>query len=1069
MYDLNIQASLAGLSLVASFLIFVSYAGFKELRRHPSTLIFYLSICDFFFALKYFLVSVVPGVVEAVKADGESNWLCMLEAGWSQFFGFASVSWNAIICVNLITSLVSPFTNTLSREKFYHLYVWLFAVVTTVILISTSAQKDSGDGTCWLNGSDERGWFIFIIFLISYQFFAVATLIFAGIRIGNLSKAGDYKIRVLFRMTLYVLVFIIAWMGPIANKIYQLYTVFAEGSEGPNTASVAAFFLSWDSIGASSQGFANAIVWFSNPTLFTLLKKKFKKLTRGPNPQHMRRKHNGMRNRDGSGSSSASSLLPVVRESSPLLMYSDNTDLILNSSINHQLAASGLFSNPQSSVSSLSSHNKRSLLSETYDSMLSINFGRTVPVDASSIMGSRGSLEGADEINRLTLVLRKNILTCTLLGIAKSIKFASEKKGERVNLVSVIGGGGGGDSNTLAGGGGVIGDDEGHIKQKASSNLLVDDDRRHHHHHHHVEDPMFDSSDKDYIRVICNEVKTYDFTAEDVNLDDEGHIKQKASSNLLVDDDRRHHHHHHHVEDPMFDSSDKDYIRVICNEVKTYDFTAEDVNLDDASGTVGTIELFTSNSFTFHDIAPKAFSRIRQWSGLPESQYISALNPKTFLRGMSNANFTQGRSGSFFIFSPDQRFILKTISKSESDQLTTVLADYFTHISIYKEKSLLTRYYGSYVLTMPHNVGSTYVVIMQNVFYVSDQDKKLSKKSSSTNTNPNPFSIHQIYDLKGSWIDRGGNNDSLVQNEDSDEEAVIDVTNLLKEDKNRTKPSSTSSTSSSSTKKKSGVVLKDNDLTHQIKLNPSIKKQLLQQLSLDSKFLEKVDLMDYSFLVGIHYVDEDSEKFYNQLSNGNTFLILEEDEDDDEYDEEQAPVMIRNSKGILRPSTAKSSSYSHFSAVPLSLKSDGTVSEINSGDISKTEDSMLPGEGGITDSDDSNNTKNETTTTKSNKRIKLVSSPKKSTTSPLLYSSSPSSSSTSLSIVPSYNKDKTKKSKKILYFFGIIDFLQKWDFNKKTERFVKIFFKCMDGDGISALPPTEYRQRFLQSMKRHFA
>jgi len=46
------------------------------------------------------------------------------------------------------------------------------------------------------------------------------------------------------------------------------------------------------------------------------------------------------------------------------------------------------------------------------------------------------------------------------------------------------------------------------------------------------------------------------------------------------------------------------------------------------------------------------------------------------------------------------------------------------------------------------------------------------------------------------------------------------------------------------------------------------------------------------------------------------------------------------------------------------------------------------------------------------------------------------------------------------YYAGIIDILQEWNFEKKVERFLKIYFKRYDADGISAIEPLAYSERF---------
>lgn len=46
------------LSLIGSGLIILSYIFIKDLRRFPYTIVFFLSLCDFFFSLKFFISAV---------------------------------------------------------------------------------------------------------------------------------------------------------------------------------------------------------------------------------------------------------------------------------------------------------------------------------------------------------------------------------------------------------------------------------------------------------------------------------------------------------------------------------------------------------------------------------------------------------------------------------------------------------------------------------------------------------------------------------------------------------------------------------------------------------------------------------------------------------------------------------------------------------------------------------------------------------------------------------------------------------------------------------------------------
>jgi 1-phosphatidylinositol-4-phosphate 5-kinase len=53
------------------------------------------------------------------------------------------------------------------------------------------------------------------------------------------------------------------------------------------------------------------------------------------------------------------------------------------------------------------------------------------------------------------------------------------------------------------------------------------------------------------------------------------------------------------------------------------------------------------------------------------------------------------------------------------------------------------------------------------------------------------------------------------------------------------------------------------------------------------------------------------------------------------------------------------------------------------------------------------------------------------------------------------------------YYFGIIDFQQKWDYSKTAERWAKMLFEP-DRNGISAVEPGFYRDRFIRTLEELF-
>jgi len=57
------------------------------------------------------------------------------------------------------------------------------------------------------------------------------------------------------------------------------------------------------------------------------------------------------------------------------------------------------------------------------------------------------------------------------------------------------------------------------------------------------------------------------------------------------------------------------------------------------------------------------------------------------------------------------------------------------------------------------------------------------------------------------------------------------------------------------------------------------------------------------------------------------------------------------------------------------------------------------------------------------------------------------------------------KTGKQAYHFGIIDFLQTWNFSKKLERIWKISVNRGIKSKLSAVPPKQYQARFMNFVK----
>jgi len=206
--------------------------------------------------------------------------------------------------------------------------------------------------------------------------------------------------------------------------------------------------------------------------------------------------------------------------------------------------------------------------------------------------------------------------------------------------------------------------------------------------------------------------------------------------------------------------------------------------------------------FKFKDYAPEIFLRLRRYWGISERIYLQELcGERDFIEFISNS-----KSGNFFYYSNNGRYMIKTLKEHEALTLRRLLPDYYNFM-LNNADSLLVRFCGLYAVKAPSIRRKTHFVIMCSVYSESEAKR-----------------CHAVFDLKGSTVGR-----------------LADT-------------------------KKNETILKDKDVERmrnegwfdELKLGKQ-RHGFMIQLRLDTAFLKNHNLMDYSLLLGLH----NSEKFYN--------------------------------------------------------------------------------------------------------------------------------------------------------------------------------------------------------------
>jgi len=225
-------------------------------------------------------------------------------------------------------------------------------------------------------------------------------------------------------------------------------------------------------------------------------------------------------------------------------------------------------------------------------------------------------------------------------------------------------------------------------------------------------------------------------------------------------------------------------------EISHSDFSyCEKLRIDSSGKILGENE---KCDFEFKDYAPTVFKKIREISNIKCSDYIKSISDKFMLLELSSP----GKSGSFFYFSPDYRYLIKTVHYNEHRHFFKVLDKYYKYLEA-NPNTLIMSIYGLYRLKADGH--KMYFIVMQNVY-------------------PPNKDMHRMYDLKGSTFGR--------------------FVPLPEEEKNYAR-----------------TIFKDKNWTDEDRhliLGPEKRKLLLEQLEKDSNFLQTMGVMDYSLLLGIH-------------------------------------------------------------------------------------------------------------------------------------------------------------------------------------------------------------------------
>ena len=133
-------------------------------------------------------------------------------------------------------------------------------------------------------------------------------------------------------------------------------------------------------------------------------------------------------------------------------------------------------------------------------------------------------------------------------------------------------------------------------------------------------------------------------------------------------------------------------------EEKELDLEEDDEdNIDCESLEINTLKL------QFTEFYPTKFAEIRAWNGISSELYI-----KTFEKSLL-AFITNSKSGMYFFYTSNGKFLIKSLKKSEYYFFKTIFNDYYEYLKE-NQNTLINRFYGMYAIK--HNKNMIYFIVI---------------------------------------------------------------------------------------------------------------------------------------------------------------------------------------------------------------------------------------------------------------------------------------------------------------------------------------------------------------------
>lgn len=151
-----------------------------------------------------------------------------------------------------------------------------------------------------------------------------------------------------------------------------------------------------------------------------------------------------------------------------------------------------------------------------------------------------------------------------------------------------------------------------------------------------------------------------------------------------------------------------------------------------------------NGSITLLEYVPKVFRNVLMLDSLNYDELFKSFDISKNLDNLSKLSISEGKSGSFFFFTYDNRFIIKTISQTELDTMLEEFIQPYYELVTENYNTLLGRTYGLYTLAV--GLSQITIILMENISPIMNDQ------------------VFRRFDLKGSLLGRKTKNLNLNKN-----------------------------------------------------------------------------------------------------------------------------------------------------------------------------------------------------------------------------------------------------------------------------------------------------------------